>query len=201
LIYHAWNRAIEDTTANALKIAAVAEAGIMEDDIAGLSLDGSDLKKKEYIEIKYSLQEIVSAYDDIRFAYIFVLKNEKIYLAADSEPVDSEDYSPPGQEYTEATDLDKQPFFDGEAHGHSQYRPLGNMGQYTRAMFDMITGEVAAVLVWIIRRKIGIKNAITAARDAAMIGFCFILIYLSLVAVIRTNISIRQEKGKAGGDQ
>lgn len=196
LTYHVWDRAIEETAENAMKIAAVAEAGIMEDDIARLSLDDSDLKKKEYIAIKYSLQEIVSAYDEIRFAYIFVLKNDKLYMAADSEPVDSEDYSPPGQEYTEGTNQFKQPFFDGKPTAIPSADRWGTWVSILVPMFDMNTGEVVAVFGVDYPREKWYHAANRTARGASIIGFCIVLLYLSLIAVIRTNRSIRQEKEK-----
>lgn len=196
LIYITWVQTMEETTEEAMEIAAVAEAGIMEDDIKGLSLNASDLNKKQYIEIKYSLQEIVSAYQDIRFAYIFVLKDGKIYFAADSEPVDSEDYSPPGQEYTEATDHDKQPFIDGRTTVIKGTDRWGTWVSILVPMFDMNTGEVVAVFGVDYPLESWYHNAIKASIHMAVIGFCIILLYLSLVAVIRTNISIREEKRK-----
>jgi signal transduction histidine kinase/DNA-binding NarL/FixJ family response regulator len=51
---------------------------------------------------------------DAKFAYIYVVKDGKIVFAADSEPETSEDYSPPGQVYTEAKKEDMQPFLDGK---------------------------------------------------------------------------------------
>lgn len=196
MIYLVWTQSIEETTEEALRLAAVAEAGIMEEDVASLDLNESDLNKKAYQEIKYSLGEIVMAHKDIRFAYIFVQKDGKIYFAADSEPSDSEDYSPPGQEYTEAGPLTYQPFRDGKKLIESSTDRWGTWVSVLVPMKDMETGEVVALFGVDYTPEKWYQNAMRAAMQTALIAYCIILLYFTVLAVVRANISIRKEKKK-----
>jgi len=196
MIYNVWTQSIEETKEEALRLAAVAEAGTMEEDVESLDLNESDLNKKVYREIKYSLGEIVMAHEDIRFAYIMVLRDEKIYFASDSEPSDSEDYSPPGQEYTEAGPQTYQPFRDGKTTIESSTDRWGTWVSVLVPMKDMETGEVVALFGVDYTPEKWYQNAIEATMQTALIAFCFILLYFSVLAVVRTNISIRKEKQK-----
>jgi hypothetical protein len=46
---------------------------------------------------------------------LYLERNERLYFIVDSEPETSPDYSPPGQEITEAQPIDKMPFKNGQA--------------------------------------------------------------------------------------
>ncbi|HYE69630.1 MAG TPA: HD domain-containing phosphohydrolase [Anaerovoracaceae bacterium] len=196
ITYNVWTLSIEDTKEEAIRLAAVAEAGFMEEDVASLDLNESDLNKKVYQEIKYSLAQIVTGHEDIRFAYIYVQRDGKIYFAADSEPSDSEDYSPPGQEYTEADPLTNQPFRDGKTIIESGTDRWGTWVSVLVPMKDMKTGEVVAVFGVDYTPEKWYQDAIKATMQAALIAFCIMLLYFSVLAVVRTNISIRKEKKK-----
>lgn len=74
----------------------------------------SDTSKAEYSSLKKHLSSIVQNNPDAKFAYIYCERNGKIFFIADSEPINSQNYSPPGQEYTEAKIIDKKPFIDGK---------------------------------------------------------------------------------------
>lgn len=196
ITYNVWTQLIEDTKEDAIRLAAVAEAGIMEEDVASLDLNESDLNKKVYQEIKYSLAEIVTGHEEIRFAYIFVQKDGRIYFAADSEPSESEDYSPPGQEYIEADSLTYQPFRNGKTIIESGTDRWGTWVSVLVPMKDMNTGEVVAVFGVDYTPEKWYQDAMKATMQTALIAFCIVLLYFSVVAVIRTNISIRKEKKK-----
>ena len=45
LVYSIWEQALRDTSAEALKLASVAEAGIIKENIKGLEINGNDLRK------------------------------------------------------------------------------------------------------------------------------------------------------------
>lgn len=69
-----------------------------------LTLSEADLENPEYIALKESLLNIKDANADISFVYLMAMRDDVVYFIADSEDPTSEDYSPPGQEYPEATD-------------------------------------------------------------------------------------------------
>lgn len=85
-----------------LQIAKSIEISLPKESLKTLQVNLSDTNKPEYKALKKNLQEIIRVNPKARFAYIYTKKNGKIYFMVDSEPENSKDYSPPGQEYTEA---------------------------------------------------------------------------------------------------
>lgn len=81
------------TAANAIEPTALAK------------LQGSeaDLETPEYKQIKAQLLKLHQSNRDSRFVYVMSLKGNDIIFNADSEPATSEDYSPPGQTFDEAS--------------------------------------------------------------------------------------------------
>jgi PAS domain S-box-containing protein len=79
----------------------------------------SDIASPDYLYLKVKMARIRNADPSIRFAYLLGQKPEGIFFYVDSEPADSEDQSPPGQVYTEATShivtafSDKEPMTEG----------------------------------------------------------------------------------------
>ena len=78
------------------------------------SLQGSpsDISSPDYQHLKIQMAQIRAADPSIRFAYLMGQKPEGIFFYVDSEPADSNDYSPPGQVYPEATVLLNSAFYD-----------------------------------------------------------------------------------------
>ena len=84
------------------------------EDIRMLDVKLSDTIKPQYQTLKRTLKEIIRINKEARFAYIYTLRDDTVYFLADSEPEYSKDYSPPGQQYTEAKPDDKEPFRTGK---------------------------------------------------------------------------------------
>lgn len=175
-----------------LRTAQIAEATLSKEAITKLDFDSSDLSKPEYKYIKNSLMDIVKLDPEISFAYLYVQKNDKIYFLADSEPATSSDYSPPGQEYQEASVQDKQPFLDA--------KPL-----ITKPTSDR-WGEWVSVLVPVIDKKNEDVLAIFALdypadswydqelRETARVALYFLFLLLLLVSFYRIIIRTRRIK-------
>ncbi len=66
-------------------------------------LSYEDLSNTELLKEKF--KGVVHANEDIRFAYALGKTNDKVFFIADSEDVESPDYSPYGQVYEEASDV------------------------------------------------------------------------------------------------
>ncbi|MEI6532398.1 MAG: PAS domain S-box protein [Candidatus Roizmanbacteria bacterium] len=115
-VIRTWRNSVKSIENDALKIAQIAQAGLSLDNINKLDLNYSDLEKKEYNQIKKSLINIKNVDSNIRFTYIYIKRNDKLYFVADSEIQTSKDYSPPGQEYTEASREYFKPLKDGLPH-------------------------------------------------------------------------------------
>ena len=97
-----------------LQVARSIVATLSKEDLKALRALPGDTSKPQYHVIKDALKAIIHVNTKARFAYLYTEKNGKIYFMVDSEQEDSKDYSPPGQEYTEANAIDKQPFRNGK---------------------------------------------------------------------------------------
>jgi PAS domain S-box-containing protein len=98
--YRAEERALHTLTVNALRC-AVAFRG---SELQSLTGTRADLENPAYASVKQRLIELRHVQAGVRFVYIFRPKvgtGEVVYLA-DSEPVDSEDISLPGDDFPEA---------------------------------------------------------------------------------------------------
>jgi two-component system sensor histidine kinase/response regulator len=113
-IRYTWIKTEREQIDNILKTARSIGATLPVEDIQALDFLPGDIEKPQYQTLKRTLKAIIKVNPQARFAYIYAEKNGKIYFVADSEPEDSEDYSPPGQEYTEAQAEDRLPLKDGK---------------------------------------------------------------------------------------
>src|SRR5665648_660440 len=112
-IYYTWRSTEEDKFDQTRLIARSFVASLPIDNLKVLEALPGDIDKPQYQVIKNALKELISVNKKARFAYIFVKRKGKIFFIADSEPEESKDYSPPGQEYAE-TDLSfEQLYKDG----------------------------------------------------------------------------------------
>jgi len=113
-VRYVWVKTENEQTEKILQIARSIEASLPVENLKSLKASTDDLENPDYRKIKEKLINIIGVNPQAKFAYIYVEKNNTIYFIADSELETSEDYSPPGQEYTEAKAIDKQPFRDGK---------------------------------------------------------------------------------------
>jgi len=113
-IVNTWTTSMDETSKQAMNTARTAEASFQKEALSKFTVSPKDIGNPTYESIKSNLEKLVEVNSGVRFAYIYIQKEGKIYFIADSEPVDSKDYSPPGQEYSEADDQIKKPFEDGK---------------------------------------------------------------------------------------
>ncbi|MHB0998570.1 MAG: diguanylate cyclase domain-containing protein [Armatimonadota bacterium] len=79
----------------------ICAASISSDLIVGI--DSIEyLGNPRYEFLKERLMNMREKSPEFRYIYLMVVRNGKIIFAADSEPVNSKDYSPPGDEYADA---------------------------------------------------------------------------------------------------
>jgi PAS domain S-box-containing protein len=85
--------------------------------IAALAGDASDLERPEYQRLKHQLAIIAKSDPRYRFVYLMGRRPDgDLFIYADNEPPSSEDYSPPGDIYHEATVGERRLFDTGEEH-------------------------------------------------------------------------------------
>ena len=145
-VSYIWTNAENEEFDHALQIARSITASLPKEDLKALEAKPGDIDKPQYQVIKNSLKAVIHVNTNARFAYIYTEQNGKVYFFADSEPEDSEEYSPPGQEYTEANPEDKQPFKDGKEL--ITVSMPDRWGTWTRVLIpikDEATGKTIAV--------------------------------------------------------
>lgn len=181
----------------ALEIASTAEAGLQTEIVKRLKAVPEDINKQEYNQIKNSLMRFVEINKDVRFAYIYVEKDEKIYFLVDSESVNSEDYSPPGQEYSEADDATFQALKQSEPIITKPAKDRwGNWVSILIPMKDFKTGNIIAVFGMDYPAKLWITNAIFRISIIVSFIICLLLLMISMYIILIKNMSLREEKLK-----
>jgi PAS domain S-box-containing protein len=146
-IFFTYMKFEEDKSNDVLQVARVVAATFPKENIKALELKPGDISKPQYQVIKKILKAIIHVNPNARFAYIFAERNGKIYFMADSESEGSKEYSPPGQEYTEAKPEDKLPFMDGKEHLTSPLSDRWGLWVSTLTpLKDETTGKTLAVL-------------------------------------------------------
>lgn len=113
-LIHRWVTYKNALSKDAAMLAQSLQSLLNPEQVSALTGTLDDLEKPEYANIKRSLSELTETTPLIRFAYLLARQNGNLIFLADSEPVDSAHYSPPGQIFTEATDKDREPFLTGK---------------------------------------------------------------------------------------
>ncbi len=196
LVHGVWTYSLKNSEEEALQLARVAEAGFQEDTFIGLELNSNDLGKKAYQDIKYGLGEVAEAHREIRFAYILALKNDKIYFVADSEPSNSKDYSPPGQEFTEADPMIYQAFKSRKPAIESSSDRWGTWVSILIPMVNPGTGETVALFGVDYYPEQWYRHAAETTAQAASVAFSVVLLYFAMIVILRMNLNLRKEKNK-----
>ncbi len=133
---------------NSLIGRATSIAAAMEsEEITTLSGNESDLGTPLYQKLKEKIVRIKEANTDARFAYITGQRNGKVFFYMDNEPVESPDYSPPGQIYEEASQGFAMVFTRGQAIIDGPYADRwGTWVSGIAPIFNSGTGKVVAVI-------------------------------------------------------
>jgi PAS domain S-box-containing protein len=92
----------------------LAEVGINAGQVKALTGSESDLISPDYLTLKHQMADLRAVDPEIRFTYLIGRRADgSNFFFVDSEPPESEDYSPPGQAYPEVTVLIKKVFSTG----------------------------------------------------------------------------------------
>lgn len=194
-VWYGWNAGLHATSDQALQTAEIAVAAFPQDAIAKLRGNASDLEIKEYQHIKTNLQNIISVDPKVRFAYVLVQKAGRIYFVADSEPVSSADYSPPGQEYNEADVITRQPFIDGLAIITKPAADRwGNWVSALVPMKDPVTGKVIALFGMDYPANKWSTAALSHATQSGLMVLVLLSLLYALYAIINSEHKIKESE-------
>ncbi len=113
-IFETWDKFSSRRNEEALQIARTAKASLPLYLLQDLKASPEDSISPSYKLLKDALIRVARVNPKVSFAYLFALKNERIFFYADSELENSPNYSPPGEEFYEAKDEDRLPFITGK---------------------------------------------------------------------------------------
>ena len=115
-------------------------------DASNLSYSELDLTKPEYTNLKSTLTDLRRVNSDFRFIYLLKKQGNDVLFVADSEDPSSEDYSPPGQVYGEASPALRSVFDTGKTVIEGPLRD--RWGNWLSALSPVFAqdGKVAYVL-------------------------------------------------------
>lgn len=117
------------------------------DRLDALSGTLADIENSEYVQLKEQLRAALAIIPQCRFLYLMGMdESGNLFFYVDSEAPGSEDESPPGQLYEEATEADHRAF-EGVANVHGPI--TDRWGTWVSAMvpiYNPRTGNVSAVL-------------------------------------------------------
>jgi signal transduction histidine kinase len=193
-IRYVWIKFEKEQSENVLQIGNSVASTISATDLKELSANPGDIYKSQYLRLKEILKSIIRVNSKARFAYIYTEKNGKIYFMVDSEPEGSLDYSPPGQEYTEAKPEDLQPFIDGKAMVTS---PLPDRwGTWVSVLIpirDEATGKPIAVFGLDFNAKHWHDRLIFEVVESTIILSLLLLTFLFAVSIKFKNNALKKE--------
>ncbi|MCD4769113.1 MAG: hypothetical protein K8R35_02965 [Bacteroidales bacterium] len=148
-----------------------------------------------YESIKKRLINQISIQKDVCFIYIYTQKNGKLIIMVDSEPADSKNYSPPGQEYTGANVDYKKPLENGDC---LITEPVSDhWGKWISILVPMEnteTGEVIAVLGVDYPASIWHSKAISDILQAGIIVFAIFILLIAfyITFLVQLNRQLKE---------
>ncbi|MDD2560302.1 MAG: ATP-binding protein, partial [Bacteroidales bacterium] len=101
-VFNSWRQANKDYEKKALDFAQTIGLVLNTVRLEFLQASPGEESSEYYQIVKEKLIDLVRLNPETRFIYLLKQKEGKVYFMVDSEPVDSKDYSPPGQEYSDA---------------------------------------------------------------------------------------------------
>lgn len=196
-LFQSWKNFKLQQETKAIELAQSASAFIDPELIEQLRADEQDLSTRPYMIIKKELTEFKKQSSNIEFAYLLTLKDGKVYFLADSEPVGSDGYSPPGQEYDEATDQLKQIFSSKETLLSDP--TTDRWGTWVSALVPIVnteTGELIAVLGTDYSAEYWNAEIFQYVLYQMIVVACVLLLLSAVYVVARKSASMKNLAGR-----
>ncbi|MBV5280956.1 MAG: response regulator [Paludibacter sp.] len=190
-VRYTWVESKNRTTKNVLKEAHAIEVSLNGEALSQLRGVPSDNNTQTYKDMKTKLMALVNIYHEARFIYFYTKVDGKLFFMVDSEPTQSKDCSPAGQEYTEEDPEVRIPFESG--------KPLitkpatDRWGTWVSVLVPMKnseTGEVVAVLGIDYPADKWLNEAKRAVAESSVIVIAFLLLLMAMYIILKKNSSL-----------
>lgn len=189
-----YGKTLQHEKENVIQIARSVEASLSKLELQDLPENPNELKTKDFSLTKKTLQQIIRINKNARFTYLYLQRSNKLYFIVDSEPETSPDYSPAGQEFTEAEPIDSKPFQDGKALITSPV--TDRWGTWVSAevpIVDDITGKVIAVLGIDYDAKSWRNKILFEVAESSLLVVIIIILTFAGMLRQRRNKQLRKE--------
>lgn len=180
----------EELRSKLLLRAVTAATMISYDRVGRLTGTEDDLGSPDYEYLREQMIAVQAVNPDCRFVYLLKIVDNRMVLLLDSEPITSEEYTPPGYEYKQASDELYQIFSDGKAFVEG---PLGDeWGIWVSGLAtvrDPADGRVVAVLGLDIAASDWQASVITTRLIAIGVTLAVLIMMYALFYALHTSAS------------
>jgi PAS domain-containing protein len=157
--------------------------------VKDLHADMTDLGRPSYEQLKAILLDVHELNTDSRFVYLMGIKEGKQFFYVDSEDPSSKDYSPPGQEYTDASETDLYNHTHGIAYTSGPYSD--QWGTWISAYAPIINKDTDEVIA-LVGIDVDAQNLLSRIwlAQQSVIGvssLVFLCIVLLIILIRRSN--------------
>jgi len=195
-VWWTWTISVKTTSDRALLIASTAAEAMNGEMLQQVRVAPEDIGTIPYESIKTRLVSLRDIDASVRFLYLYTQREGKIYFVADSEDPNSPDYSPPGQEYTEADSSFYLPF-----SGKSLITPpaTDRWGTWVSALVpikNLETGQVSFVFGMDHPAEHWNKKAIADSAQSSLVVLFVLLLIGSFYALFKNNLKLKESEEK-----
>ncbi len=192
-VRYSWLESKNRTTKEVLKEAHAIEVSLNGEALRQLHGVTADNKTPAYKDLKTKLMALVDIYSESRFIYFYTQVDGKLFFMVDSEPTQSKDYSPAGQEYTEEDPEAHIPFETGKS---IISKPTADRwGTWVSVLVPVKnpeTGEIFAVLGVDYPANKWLNDAKRAVAQSSIVVLAFILLLIALYIILKKNSILNQ---------
>ncbi|MEI6574950.1 MAG: ATP-binding protein [Bacteroidota bacterium] len=194
---YTWKRFERERFDEVLQIGNTIVATLPKEDLKALELGSVDILNPGYQHLKNTLKAVIHVNSKARFAYLYCNKNGNIFFIADSEPETSADYSPPGQEFPEASLQDKQPFIDGKDLVTDPV--TDRWGTWVSVLIpikEKSTGQVIAVFGMDFNSKLWRNSLLYELSESCLLFLLLVMAAVLLLKIKERNIQLNDDISK-----
>lgn len=188
-----YNNSLNRSSNYSLHIAATIEKSLKTEDIQQLKGNITDLNSSIYKNIKSKLVALKKINHEARFIYFIKQNENRFYFLVDSEPIKSNDYSAPGDEYL--NELDQEIYIPFRTKQTILTQPTtdkwGTWISVLAPIIDPTTGKVIAVMGIDYDANEWYKSAKSTAIQAFIMLIAILLFFISLYSISKKNIRLR----------
>lgn len=192
-LHYIYKLSFKESTGDYLHIAQTIEKATNVKQFTTLTTTVTDTANVDYKLLKQKLIDLREVNHEARFLYFIKNINNRIYFLVDSEPVNSVDYSAPGDEYI--NEEDKEIFIPFKTANYYISKPTadkwGNWVTIYVPMQNPKTKQVDIVFCMDYDAKILYKKAWKSVFESSIMLLAVLLFLLSIYFIFKKNVKLR----------